>query len=69
MKTNTEMIEAVKRGERVKGEFSRKDAETPDPLCVHHWRVLFCNNIEDANECSKCGKQMVHACDFDADYA
>jgi len=69
--TDEQAIEAVSRGERAVVEQSRHAAEKP-PLCSsseHLWRVIACTDEQDVSECSKCGKQVLHACHFDEDYA
>ena len=67
--TQNQAIEAVRRGERVKGKHSLHDAEKD--AGPHHcrWRVLFCNNEQDVCECSVCGRQDVFRCDFDEEFA
>jgi hypothetical protein len=67
--TTAEAIEAVRRGERVAGEYSIHAAIKP-PICVnHHWRTLFCDGTTDVVECSVCGVQDVAVCNFDEEYA
>lgn len=67
--TDTEAIEAVKRGERVAGPYSQHVVENFRSDCQHHWRVLFCNDEHDVIECSKCGRQQVCRCNFEDDCA
>lgn len=67
--TDQEAIEAVRRGERVAGTHSLHTTETPDPLCRHSYRTLFCDGDTDVVECLTCGLQRLARCTFDEDFA
>lgn len=66
----SELIEAAKRGERIKTNSSLFDIELP--RCptgyAHKWRVILCEYPLDVVECCKCGRQAVTECDFDEEY-
>lgn len=70
--TAEEAIAAVRRGERVKSEFSLHDTEKSE-LCPdwnHQWRTLFCDGGDlDVVECRHCGRQEVAHCNFDEEYS
>lgn len=67
--TDTEAIEAVRRGERVSGEHSLHAEEKQVVCTIHQWRVLFCDSETDVVECAKCGWQKLARCTFDEEYA
>lgn len=67
--TQQEMIDTFRKVGHVTNESSLHGEETPDPLCRHNWRCIVCYDGRDINECSKCGRQEEHACDFDDDFA
>jgi hypothetical protein len=71
--TNTEMIEAVERGERIAPECSihSEVQQTEHHWCSNHKRVIVCCSATDKDvvECARCGQQWVSRCTFDEDYA
>ncbi len=62
-------IEAVRRGERVSGQFSIHTEQKPGPCTHPHWRTLFCDSETDVVECRDCGEQRLAVCNFDDEYA
>lgn len=67
--TDTEMIEAVERGERIHTGTSLHAEEKPNPFCRHDWRAIACDFERDVVECRHCGQQKTVACIFDDDFA
>jgi hypothetical protein len=66
----SEMVAAVRRGERIDTETSLYESEiSPCPRPNHIWRVILCDDPDDVVECAKCGKQRVAKCDFDEEYS
>lgn len=71
----SEKIAACRRGERLTradASCSIRDAEAEDSWkCRHNWRCIVCcsESDEDVDECSGCGKQEVHRCDFDEEFS
>lgn len=60
----------AKAGKRIRPVTSIREAETPgSAFCAHHWRTIICVDDEDVCECSRCGRQVVTACNFDDDFA
>ena len=56
---------------RIDNEHSMFKAEIPGkcPNGHAHWRAVECKDGRDTNECSRCGKQVESACDFDDEFA
>lgn len=71
MMTDAEAIAAVQLGLRAVTETSMHVRHEPD-RCQgfnHNWRVIACNDVNDALECSHCGRQKLAACNFEEDFA
>jgi len=65
MMTDAEALAAVRMGGRCKTTdtiLGLEEQESPDPKCVHHWRIVACDFHDDVVECSKCGRQLISKC-------
>jgi len=75
--TQQDLVEKFRRGERITrsdAEYSMFDAEDLEKAkrCgyQHDWRCIVCWDSEyDIDECRSCGKQSIHRCTFDDDFA
>ena len=65
---HAEAVAKVWAGGRITNEHSLFVVEQDRPCSAHHWRTLLCDSETDVCECSKCGKQIVTACNFDEEY-
>ena len=73
--SDSELIAAVKRGERIHTQFSLH-AEAKSPCILDRqnvncrWRTIVCDDSgEDVVECSRCGAQRIAVCNFDEEFS
>ncbi len=70
MRTQTELIEKARRGERITVEeapHSLFGEERITAVHEHKDRTIVCDGDHDVVECLRCGRQSVVPCNFDED--
>lgn len=69
--SSREAIDTYRRGERPHCEHSmhQEEGATPCSPGGHRWRTIACADDRDLDECSVCGRQAEHRCNFDEEYS